>query len=181
MLGIVRVSSFAINQIKADSVVNMDLVYSLYGGTLHGSVRFLCLESCRPKEITVSWWLGSTKNVHYVRLQWKTFQTIEINIRDRTGNVVPFKQGRWTWHFIFINVNSLYLVNMEGRGMTVYSGVPYQRGYGPGGLMKNIMRRATPILKASRQALQTGISVVAKGIMGGPKRKRSPKRRRQVT
>ena len=66
--------------------------------------------------------------------------------------------------------------------MPVYSGAPYQRGYGLGGVMKNIMRRATPLLKhAGRQALRTGISVVAKGIMGGPKRKRSPKKRLRVT
>ena len=66
--------------------------------------------------------------------------------------------------------------------MPVYSGAPYQRGYGLGGVMKNIMRRATPLLKhAGRQALRTGISVVAKGIMGGPKRKRSSKKRRRVT
>ena len=66
--------------------------------------------------------------------------------------------------------------------MPVYSGAPYQRGYGLGGVMKNIMRRATPLLKhAGRQALRTGISVVAKGIMRGPKRKRSPKKRQHVT
>ena len=66
--------------------------------------------------------------------------------------------------------------------MPVYSGAPYQRGYGLGRVMKNILRQATPLLKhAGRQALRTGISVVAKGVMGGPKRKRSPKKRRRVT
>ena len=41
------------------------------------------------------------ENVHYVRLQRKSFQTIEINIRDRTGNIVPFEQGTLnvTLHF----------------------------------------------------------------------------------
>ena len=73
-------------------------------------------------------------------------------------------------------------MNMEGRGMPVYSGAPYQRGYGLGRVMKNIIRQATPLLKhAGRQALRTGISVVAKGVMGGSKRKRSPKKRRRVT
>ena len=66
--------------------------------------------------------------------------------------------------------------------MPVYAGAPYQRGYGLGHVMKNILRQATPLLKhAGRQALRTGISVVAKGVMGGPKRKRSPKKRPRVT
>ena len=66
--------------------------------------------------------------------------------------------------------------------MPVYSGAPYQRGYGLGRVMKNILRQATPLLKhAGRQALRTGNSVVAKGVMGGPKRKRSPKKRQRVT
>ena len=41
------------------------------------------------------------ENVHYVRLQRKTFQTIEINIRDRTGINVPFEAGTLnvTLHF----------------------------------------------------------------------------------
>ena len=32
-------------------------------------------------------------NVHYVRVQRKTFQTLEVNIRDRTGKKVPFERG----------------------------------------------------------------------------------------
>ena len=41
------------------------------------------------------------ENVHYVRLQRKTFQTIEINIRDRAGINVPFEAGTLnvTLHF----------------------------------------------------------------------------------
>ena len=41
------------------------------------------------------------ENVHYVRLQRKTFQTIEINIRDRAGVNVPFEAGTLnvTLHF----------------------------------------------------------------------------------
>ena len=41
------------------------------------------------------------ENVHYVRLQRKTFQTIEINIRDRAGANVPFEAGTLnvTLHF----------------------------------------------------------------------------------
>ena len=46
----------------------------------------------------------------------------------------------------------------------MYSGAPYQRGYDLGGVMKNIMRQATLLLKhAGWQTLQTGISVHAAG------------------
>ena len=41
------------------------------------------------------------ENVHYVRLQRKSFEAIEINIRDRTGQKVPFERGTLnvTLHF----------------------------------------------------------------------------------
>ena len=52
------------------------------------------------------WQTGSVltliyENVHYVRLQRKSFQTIKINVRDRTANIVPFQQGTLnvTLHF----------------------------------------------------------------------------------
>ena len=64
--------------------------------------------------------------------------------------------------------------------MPVYVGAPYQRGYGLGRVMKNILRQATPLLKhAGRQALKTGISVLAKGFLD-PKRKRNVKRKLAV-
>ena len=68
--------------------------------------------------------------------------------------------------------------------MPVYAGAAYQRGHGLGRVMKNIFRQTTPLLKqAGRQALKTGISVVASGILGKrprkakTKAKTSPKRR----
>ena len=41
------------------------------------------------------------ENVHYIRVQKKNFQTIEINIRDRTGKKVSFEPGTLnvTLHF----------------------------------------------------------------------------------
>ena len=61
--------------------------------------------------------------------------------------------------------------------MQVYAGAPYQRGYGLGRVMKNILRQATPLLKhAGRKALKTGISVVAKGFLD-PKRKQTVKKK----
>ena len=92
MLGMTMVSSFANNQSKADLVVNMDPVDSFY----------VYCDVVEPREV-------GDKQVPLlriipaedVRLQQKSFQTIKIDIRDRTGNIVPFKQGtlKVTLHF----------------------------------------------------------------------------------
>ena len=67
---------------------------------------------------------------------------------------------------------------MEGRGLPVYAGAPYQRGHGVGRVLKNIMRQATPLLKqAGRQALQSGISAITEGITGTSKRTSAAKHR----
>ena len=64
--------------------------------------------------------------------------------------------------------------------MSVYAGAPYQRGHGLGRVMKNIIRHATPILKqAGSQALKTGISVLANGVLGNHQRK-TPQQRKVV-
>ena len=99
MLGMTMFSSFANNQIKADSVVDMDPVDSLYvycdvveprvvGDSQVPLLRIVPAEGDHGQLVTRIY-----ENVHYVRLQRKSFQTIEINIRDRTGNIVPFEQG----------------------------------------------------------------------------------------
>ena len=67
---------------------------------------------------------------------------------------------------------------MQGRGMPVYAGAAYQRGHGLGRVMKNMIRHATPILKqAGSQALKTGISVLAQGVLGNHKQT-TPQRRK---
>ena len=49
----------------------------------------------------------------------------------------------------------------------MYAGVAYQRRHGLGRVMKNMIRHATPVLKqAGGQALKTGISVLAQGVLG---------------
>ena len=107
MLGMTMVSSFANNQSKADSVVDMDPVGSLYiycdvvepwvvGDKQVPLLRIVPAEGDHDQLMTRIY-----ENVHYVRLQRKSFQTIEINIRDRTENIVPFEQGTLnvTLHF----------------------------------------------------------------------------------
>lgn len=65
-----------------------------------------------------------------------------------------------------------------GYGVPVYTGAAYQRGYGLGHTLKNIVRSATPLLKhAGKEALKTGISTLVRGALGTSKRKQKrPKR-----
>ena len=101
------VSSFASNQLKTDLVVDMDPVDSLYvycdvaephmvGDSQVPLLRIVLVKGDHGQLVTRVY-----GNVHYVRLQKKNFQTIKINIRDHTGNVVPFEQGtlKVTLHF----------------------------------------------------------------------------------
>lgn len=106
MLGMELVS-FDANYSKATEVVDLDPVDSLYvycdvveprvvGDTQVPLLRIVPAEGKHGELVTRIY-----ENVHYVRLQQKSFQTIEINIRDRTGNKVPFEQGTLnvTLHF----------------------------------------------------------------------------------
>ena len=63
----------------------------------------------------------------------------------------------------------------RGGSMPVFAGAAYQRGYGVGRVMKNMLREATPLLKqAGKQAVKTGLSVVASGILGKRRRRARP-------
>ena len=97
------VSSFAINQLKADSMVDMDLVDSLY---VYCGVVEPCVVGDSQVPLPAEGEHGQLvtrfyENVHYIRRRRESFQTIKINIRDRAGNVVPFEQGtlKVTLHF----------------------------------------------------------------------------------
>ena len=49
--------------------------------------------------------------------------------------------------------------------MPVFAGAAYQRGYGLGRVMKNVIRQATPLLKhAGKQALKRGVSVIVNEV-----------------
>ena len=90
-----------------DSVVNMNPLDSLYvycdvveprvvGDSLTPLLRIVPVEGEHGELVTRIY-----TNVHYVRVQRKTFQTLEVNIRDRTGKKVPFERGTLnvTLHF----------------------------------------------------------------------------------
>jgi hypothetical protein len=69
--------------------------------------------------------------------------------------------------------------HQQGYGMPVFSGAAYQRGYGLGRVMKNVMRQATPLLKhAGKQALKKGLSVIVDEVTKRPRhhKKISPNR-----
>ena len=98
---------FTIGRMKTTQVVDMDPIDSLFvycdaaeprvvGDSQVPLLRIVPAEGDHGELVTRVY-----ENVHYVRLQRKSFQTIEINIRDRTGNKVPFEQGTLnvTLHF----------------------------------------------------------------------------------
>ena len=100
-------SYFSNNSRVADAVVDMNLLDSLYvycdvveprvvGDSLTPLLRIVPVEGEHGELVTRIY-----TNVHYVRVQRKTFQTLEVNIRDRTGKKVPFERGTLnvTLHF----------------------------------------------------------------------------------
>ena len=63
----------------------------------------------------------------------------------------------------------------RGGSTPVFAGAAYQRGYGVGRVMRNMLKEATPLLKqAGKQAVKTGLSVVASGILGKRRRRGRP-------
>ena len=65
-----------------------------------------------------------------------------------------------------------------GHGMPVFAGASYQRGYGLGRVMKNMVRMATPILKkAGSKALKSGLSIIAESVIPS---KRNIKRKMKI-
>ena len=76
-----------------------------------------------------------------------------------------------------------YYLQQAGNGLPAFAGSSFQKGHGVGNLLKGLWRYATPLLKkAGKQALKTGISVVASGIMNPSSvKKRSNVQRRRKT
>ena len=74
-----------------------------------------------------------------------------------------------------------YYLQQAGSGLPAFAGSSFQRGHGVGNLLKGLWRYATPLLKkAGKQALKTGVSVVASGIMNptSGKKNNAPRRRK---
>ncbi len=79
------------------------------------------------------------------------------------------------------NYYDQYYLNQVGSGMPIYRGSPIlQRGYGLGGLLGGLFRKAVPLLKKGatmigKQALRTGIGI-ADDVMAGHYIKTAAKR-----
>ena len=89
MLGLTCGSSDATNP-NGGAVSDLDPVDSLFvyvvGDSQVPLLRIVPEEGGNGEFITLIY-----ENMHYVRLQRKTFQTIKINIRDRASVNVPFE------------------------------------------------------------------------------------------
>lgn len=46
-----------------------------------------------------------------------------------------------------------YYTNQTGQGLNFYQGVPYQRGYGFGGIFRSLFRAAVPLFKSGAKAV----------------------------
>ena len=74
-----------------------------------------------------------------------------------------------------------YYAQQVGNGLTVYSGLPHQRGHGLGSILGGLIRGAMPTLKSvgkvvGKQALEAGMGV-ARDVAAGDSVKASLKRR----
>ena len=107
MLGMSSFTTLSSSQTIGDSAVDMQPVDSLYvycdvieprvvGDSQTPLLRIVPAKGKYGELITQTY-----ENIHYIRVQTKTFQTIEINIRERTGSKVPFESGTLnvTLHF----------------------------------------------------------------------------------
>ena len=110
--GLRRILGFEIIRIKdgktlATQTVDMDPLHSIYvycdllesrivGDKMTQLLRVVPVEGKSGDMVTRTY-----ENVHYVSLQLKSFEDVEINIRDDSGNYVPFERGTLnvTLHF----------------------------------------------------------------------------------
>ena len=92
---------------RGRTAINADPIYSLYiysdlveprvvGDVMAPLVRIVPVLGKHGENI-----MKSYENVHYIPLQRRSFETVEIDIKDRTGKTVPFERGTLnvTLHF----------------------------------------------------------------------------------
>ena len=101
------IAAFPPGQTTSAQVVDMDVLHSMYvycdlvqariiGDKMTQLLRVIPVEGNDGDMVTRIY-----ENVHYVPLQSKTFETVEIDIRDSLGQKVPFERGTLnvTLHF----------------------------------------------------------------------------------
>ncbi|GFU68249.1 uncharacterized protein TNCV_39591 [Trichonephila clavipes] len=111
---------------------------------------------------------GETISQYYDRPQYlplvrHSFQTIQSELRLKSGDFVPFERGQ------------------IGSGLTHYKGINFQKGYGIGGIFRRLFRAALPFLvkggkTIGKEVLMTG-SRVASDVLSGENFKEAVKTR----
>ena len=109
-------------------------------------------------------------NIQYVPIRTKSFEAVEVLLRNDTGDPVPFERGKVVitlhafqkaqlFHIEMSNPYLRYYLDQQGHGMTVLRGSPWQighgqMGYGLGGLFRSVARAVMPMVKSGEKALE---------------------------
>lgn len=64
-----------------------------------------------------------------------------------------------------------YYMNQAGYGLPYYTGVPYMKGYGLGGILSGVLRSVVPMFKSAgkailREGLKTGTGILSDTLEG---------------
>ena len=64
-----------------------------------------------------------------------------------------------------------YYMNQAGYGLPYYSGTPYMKGYGLGGILSGVLRSVVPMFKSAgksllREGLKTGTGILTDALDG---------------
>ena len=69
------------------------------------------------------------------------------------------------------NLYEEYYMNQAGYGLPYYSGTPYMKGYGLGGILSGVLRSVVPMFKSAgktllREGLKTGTNILTDALDG---------------
>ncbi|KAK3920565.1 DNA-directed RNA polymerase subunit beta' [Frankliniella fusca] len=113
---------------------------------------------------------GSMTVVHfdhpiYFDLRTKSFDTLEIYIKDHAGRNVPFDFGTSTFTMTRQDHITEFYLRQAGGGQ-YYAGSSYQKGHGIGSWLGGLFRTVLPLLKSGatavgREAARAGAHVLA--------------------
>ena len=134
-------------------------------------------------------------NIQYVLVQTKSFEDVEVLLRNNTGDPVPFEREK-----VIITLQAkkfckndseqsvnYYLNQQQGHAMFMFRGSPWQIGHGQvgfglGGLFLSVARAVMPIIKRGANALgnialNSGANFVG-DVLAGKNAKEAAKGRR---
>ena len=69
------------------------------------------------------------------------------------------------------NMYEEYYMNQAGYGLPYYTGTPYMKGYGLGGILSGVLRSVVPMFKSAgktllREGLKTGTAILSDTLEG---------------